>query len=244
MPAAGLLARSAHTYAAGRFGQHITLLFAGAATATASLDAAELLGSGVDASVSLIDDDQRATRAAVAGQAGLSRCTLGDLRTVPLPPRAYDIVYCTRLLDRISHAELVLDRLTAALKPGGLLLLQFRDRECAAGFLDRALPGLARRLAWRMRKSGQPGPHPAVYEPLASARGVQAYALLRGLVIAERQAQGGRAGGMADGPPGTSRGFLTVQRMVAALSRGHLTAGHEELLYVLRKPEHQFARVL
>ena len=33
-------------------------------------------------------------------------------------------------------------------------------------------------------------------------------------------------------------------RLVAALSRGRLTAAHEELLYVMRKPENRFARIL
>jgi hypothetical protein len=144
------------------------------------------------------------------------------------------------LLDRVRNAEVVLDRLTAAIKPGGLLFLCVRDRDCAAGFLDRVLPQAARRLAWRTRRPGQPGPHPAIYEPLSSAQGVQAYAQLRGLVIAERQLLGGLAGR----PPRAPHGFLAVEQLVSWLSRGRLTAAHEELLYVLRKPEDRFARVL
>jgi hypothetical protein len=35
-----------------------------------------------------------------------------------------------------------------------------------------------------------------------------------------------------------------VQRLVARLSRGRLTNAHEEVLYVLRKPEYRFARLL
>jgi hypothetical protein len=35
-----------------------------------------------------------------------------------------------------------------------------------------------------------------------------------------------------------------VLRLMARLSGGRLTAAHEELLYVLRKPENRFARVL
>jgi hypothetical protein len=79
-----------------------------------------------------------------------------------------------------------------------------------------------------------------VYERLASGRGVHDYALLRGLVIAERLALGGLAGGLPPGPPG----FLAAQQLLGRLSRGRLTAAHEELLYVLRKPENRFARIL
>jgi hypothetical protein len=188
----------------------------------------------------MIDEDGPVTRTAVARHQSLTEAKLGDLRTVPLSPRAFDIVACSSLLNRIKHAELVLDRLSGAVKPGGLLMLRVCDRDSAAGFLDRFLPGAARRAIWRRRWPGEPGPHTAVYERLSSARGVHAYALLRGLVIAERAAQGGLAGGLPPGPPG----YLAAQRAVARLSRGRLTAAHAELLYVLRKPESRFARLL
>jgi SAM-dependent methyltransferase len=232
-----MFGRHVRNYLADRPGQQVAVLHAGCATATSDLGAARLSGNGCDISVTLVDDDQPVTRAAASG---LSRCTLGDLRSVPLPPRSFDLVLCTFLLDRVPHAELVLDRVTGAIKPGGLLLLGIRDRDCAAGFLDRVLPRLLRLPVWRRRQPGEAGPHPAVYEPLSSARGVEAFAMLRGLVVAERQPLGGRAGGLSRGP----MGFLAAQRLVARLSRGRLTDAHEEVLYVLRKPESRFARVI
>ena len=232
-----MLATWAREYVASRPGQQISVLFAGCVTASSDLGMARLQADGYDLSIGLIDDDQPVTRAAVAARPGLARCTLGDLRTIPLSPRSCDLVLCSFLLDRIPHTELVLDRLTAAMKPGGLLFLQIRDRDCAAGFLDRVLPAAARRLIWRRRQPGQPGPHRAVYEPLSSARGVQAYVQLRGLAVAGRRAPGGR-GGRAP------VSFLAAQRLVSWLSRGRLPTAHDELLYVLRKPEDRFARVL
>jgi SAM-dependent methyltransferase len=234
-----LFTRWAHGYLADRPGQPVTVLLAGAVTAATDLGLDRLRESGADVSVGLVDDDQPATRAAVASQPSLARCTLGDLRTVALPQRSFDIVACLLLLDRIEHAELVLDRLVDALKPGGLLLLQVRDRDSAAGLLDRTLPRYLRTLIWRAHRPGRPGPHPAVYERVGSARGIQAYALRRGLVIAERQPFGGLAGGLGREP----RGYLAAQRVVARCSR-QLTAGHEELLYVMRKPEDRSARIL
>jgi len=239
-PARGdLFGRHTRSYAAENSGQRITILNAGCSTA-GDLGADALRAAGARLSVSMIDDDSEVTRAAVAQHQSLSDAVLGDLRTVPVPPRAYDIVQCSSLLSRIEHAELVLDRLSSAVKPGGLLLLRIRDRDSAAGFLDRALPGLARRAIWRKRHPGEPGPHAAVYERLASARGVQAYVMLHGLVIAERGALGGLAGGLPRGP----HGYLAGQKLVARLSRGRLTPAHEDLLYVIRKPEDRFARIL
>ncbi len=238
-PGPDLFTRYTRDYATGRSGQQIMILLAGCTTAGTDLGAGALRAQGADVSVSLVDDDRPVTSAAVRLHEALRGCVQGDLRTVPVPPRSCDVVLCSLLLHRIKHAELVLDRLVAAIKPGGLLLLRFRDRDSAAGFLDRRLPSAARRAIWRRRRPGEPGPYPAVYEPLTSARGVQAYALRRGLVIAERTALGGQAGPLA-GPPG----FLAVQKVVARLSGGRLTDAHEELLYVLRKPEDRFARVI
>jgi len=236
---AGLFARYISDYVSGHAGHQVMILHAGCTTAGGDLGVSALREAGADIVVSLIDDDQPVTRAALSMDKSLAGCVQGDLRTVPLPPRAYDIVLCALLLQRIKHAELVLDRLVAAIKPGGLLLLRFSDRDSAGGFLDRVMPSVARSAVWGKRRPGRPGPYPAVYERLSSAQGVQAYALMRELVIAERQALGGLAGALAE--PG---GFLAAQKLVAWLSRGRLTAAHEELFYVLRKPADRFARIL
>ena len=239
VPDGGLFARYTREYVSGRDKQQVTILEAGCTTAGDDLGVGDLRRAGADIVVSLLDDDQPVTSAAIRMDDSLADCVQGDLRRVPLPPRSQDIVLCALLLQRIHNAELVLDRLVAAIRPGGLLLLHFGDRDSAAGFLDRVLPSAARRPIWSRRRPGRPGPYPAVYERLSSARGVQAYALKRELVIAERRALGGLDGTLT-GPPG----FLPAQKLIAWFSRGRLTAAHEELLYVLRKPEDRFARIL
>jgi SAM-dependent methyltransferase len=233
-----LFTRYTRSYLKGREGQQVTILAAGCTTAGDLVDGG--FPAGGDVVVTLIDDDQPSTLAAAAVLPGLPGATLGDLRSVPLAPRAFDIVHCASLLERIEHAELVLDRLLAALKPGGLLLLRCCDASSAAGFLDRALPAVARRMIWRRRRPGEPGPHRAVYERLTSASGLQAFIKMRGLVTAERQVLGGLAGGLPAGPPG----FQAAQKLVARLSFGRFTDAHEEILFVLRKPENRFARIL
>src|SRR5215470_15720783 len=173
---AGLFARYTRDYVTGHDGHQTTILQAGCTTADGDLGVGVLREAGADIVVSLIDDDQPVTCAALGMDESLAGCVQGDLRTVPLPPRSQDIVLCALLLQRIEHAELVLDRLVAAIKPGGLLLLRFSDRDSSAGFLDRMMPLPARSAVWRKRRPSRPGPYPAVYERLSSARGVQAYA--------------------------------------------------------------------
>jgi SAM-dependent methyltransferase len=239
-PADGdLFARYTRSLVAERSGHPVTILQAGCTTAGTDLGIAALRAAGAEIAVTLIDDDQPVTRAAAGQDASMAECLLGDLRTVPLPQRSHDIVLCALLLPRIKHTELVLDRLVGTLRPGGLLLLRFTDRDSAGGFLDRVLPKVARRMVWRRRHPGQPGPYPAVYERLCSAKGLQSYLPMRGLVIAERRAAGGRAGGLP-----APAFFPAAQALAARLSGGRLTDAHEELLYVLRKPEDLFARVL
>ena len=206
------------------------------------------------------DDDGPLTRPLAAARRDLDSFVLGDMRTVPLLPRSFDIIHCDRLLERIHNAELILDRLVNGLRPGGLLVLRMADRDCAAGFIDRKLPGFARRLLWRWLHPGRPGPFPAVYERIVSARGIQRFAMMRGLVIAERRELtagaverrelAGAAGGRelpvdADGVTDRrTRRFLAACRLVARLSMGRITARHDGLLLVIKKPENRFARVL
>lgn len=236
-----LFARSIDSYARQHEGEPIKLLQAGCTGPADELELDKLRARGVDVSVRSIDQDRPesgpAARAADASQGAIA---FGDLRTIPLPSRDVGVVYCAHLLDRIQHAELVLDRLVAALKPGGMLLLRFRDRECAAGLLDRMLPQTARRAIWHWLRPEQAGPLPAVYEPLLSVEGVYSYALARGLVIGERQA-------VHDRPRRPARlawGAPLGCRLIAAMSRGRHPDDHDDLLYVIRKPVNRFARVL
>jgi SAM-dependent methyltransferase len=235
--AAGMFSAAALDYAGNRPGQTLVLLQAGCTTGYEDLDTAALARSGCDTAVSFVEDDTPAARAAVAANPELGACALSDLRMAPLVPRSADIVHCA-LLQRISNAELVLDRLVETLKPGGLLLLRTGDRDSALGFLDRILPGPLRALVWRSLHPGEPGPYPAVYERLASGRGIQSYALRRGLVIVQHQT----LSLLADRQ--RPLWLLAACRLAASLSRGRLTAAHDQLRYVIRKPESHFARLL
>ncbi len=244
----GLFTRFGLDLAAQRPGRTIAVLQAGCTTAGTELDLAALAASGHDVDVYLVDDDNLATRAAVAAAPGLGSATLGELRLIPLKPRSFDIVHCPLLLHRISNAEVVLGRLAASVRPGGLMLLRIADPASAAGFLDRRMPEIIRTLAWRSTRRGQAGPYPARYESVASARGIEAFVSRHGLAMAHRDmvGSGGRSArhaGHSARPAGGGQ-FRAVRRLVAWISRGRLPCDHDELRYVIRKPEDSFARVL
>ncbi|MEU6718585.1 class I SAM-dependent methyltransferase [Nonomuraea sp. NPDC046802] len=192
----------------------------------------------VETRLSGADEDHPAIRRVLEERADLVSWSLGDLRCVPLPPRAYDVIQLSFLLERVRHAELVFDRLLQSLRPGGLVLLRMRDRRSAYGLLDRITPSWLRRPLWRwLVTAGTPGPLPAVYEPLASSDGMHAFCLSRGLMITDDERN-------TSGPARTRRlGAATVAAM-ARLTRGRYPSSHDEITMVIRKPQHHFARIL
>jgi SAM-dependent methyltransferase len=214
------------------------LLVAGAIPAPGGgLDLARLRSCAPQLDIRVVEDGTPAARTA-ARRAGVAQRAVGDLRTVPLRPRSCDLVYCCLLLHRIEHSELILDRLLTALRPGGLLIIRTADRDCSAGFLDRVLPIGVRQAGWRHRFPGQPGPFAAIYEPLASRAGIRSYATRRGLVVVRHETH--------SGPDAAHRraGPLSARRLVAWLSHGRLTAAHDELTFVIRRPQEGSARLL
>jgi SAM-dependent methyltransferase len=165
---------------------------------------------------------------------------VGDLRTVPITPRAFDVVYCANLLERIEHVQLVLDRLVSAIRPGGLLLISTHDRQTAYAVLDQNLPGFARKALWKRLRPDLPGPFPAVYETMVTERGIASYAQMRGLVIAQRSAQHS----LPTAPRRISSSVRITCAIISGLTRGHFSNTHDELLYVIRKPQDRSARVV
>ncbi|RBQ18703.1 methyltransferase type 12 [Spongiactinospora rosea] len=210
------------------------------ATETASGPGAAL-PRPMETRVTGIDEDLPALRRVVESRDDLDAFALGDLRSVPVPPRSFDVVHVEHVLERIRHAELVLDRLLNGLRPGGLLMIRLRDRESAYGFWARRVPAVVRRAAWRgFTPSGTVGPLPAIYEPITSRDGIRSFCLSRGLRISEEHtAVGGPA---LRGPlGGLGRLACTV---TDRLSGGRRTSAHDEVTFVIRRPQNQFARLI
>lgn len=226
-----LFSQRVHEQWAGELGRRLDVLVAGCARGE------PLTLERIETRLSGVDEDLPAIRKVVEERADLVTWSLGDLRSAPLPPRSFDVIQLSFLLERIEHAELVLDRLLRALRPGGLVLLRMRDRESAYGLLDRLVPRWARRALWRrLAPEGTPGPLPAVYGPLTSAGGMHAFCLTRGLMVTDEA----RA---TSGPARRGMGAAAV-RLVARLTRGRYPATHDEIVMVIRKPQYHFARLV
>jgi len=230
-----------HDYTMRCPGKPVTVLQAGCLAPLRELGIDELAEGGFEISVTAVDTDHPlAKRALEDARAGYDDVIVGDLRIVPIRQRAYDIVYCAGLLERVEHVELVLDRLVSALKPGGLLLIRVRDRYTAAALLDRLLPGPVRKALWSRLRPGTPGPFPAVYEKAVCDAGIASYTLMRGLVIAAR----GTDLTLPPQPVRLSSSMRVTYAAISRLTRQRFGDSHDELLYVIRRPQDQFARVV
>jgi SAM-dependent methyltransferase len=238
--ASRFFAEPVRDYVAQCDGRPVSVLQAGCIAPLRELEIGELAQGGFEISVTAVDADQPLARRVLRDtQTAYDDVITGDLRTVPIPQRAYDVVYCALLLERVRHVELVLDRLTSALKPGGLLLVRTGDRYSAKALFDRMLPRMIRRAVWTRLQPDTPGPFTPVYERAVSDEGIASYALMHGLVIAARGSDLTRPerGGLAS----------CVRLCCAAISRlsgGRFADSHDELLYVIRKPLDRFARVV
>jgi SAM-dependent methyltransferase len=226
----GLFPARVREYAHERPLQRLAILDAGCGWA----DEIDLgpAGDFIERAITGVDDDLPALRAHTRTRRDLDSWQLGDLRTVPMPPRVYDVVRASHLIERISHAELVLDRFVAALKPGGLMVVRFRDRDTAFGFLDRRLPHWLRHLLWHAEQ-----PPPGAYDRVASLEGMRWYCMMRGLVIAEEYTS-------RDTMTGFGRLMGAAFRTLSLLSRNRLTSAYSEVTMVIRKPENRFARII
>ena len=225
----------------GAPGDQVNVLQAGCLAPLRELGIRSLADKGFRISVTVADEDTPLTRQVLdATSETYDGFITGDLRTVGIPQRAFDIVYCGSLLERVNHVELVLDHLVGALKPGGLLLIRMSDRRAASALLDRKLPNLVRRRLWRGLHPGTPGPFPVVYEKAVSKQGIHSFTLMRGLVVAQQTAEPTLQANPAR-LSSTVRGACAV---ISRLTGGRFENGHDELLYVIRKPQDPFARVV
>jgi len=102
------------------------------------------------------------------------------------------------------------------------------------------MPGMVRRAVWTRFRPGVPGPFRPVYEKAVSDEGIAAYALMRGLVISARASELT----LPEEPSGLSSSMRTACTAIARLSGGRFADTHDELLYVIRKPQDRFARVV
>lgn len=193
--------------------------------------------AGIDFHLTGVDINPESLRLRQEVVGDLDTAILGDLRNVELPRHTYDVVYCSFLLEHVPGADEVLNHLRQALKPGGLMLLRMPDRDSVYGFAARHTPHRThvwyKRHIRRAPHAGEPGygPFPVVYDKVISLRGIAGFCARHNLTVLYL---------------GTDNRYVQKDfkalaplaellfRSIAKLSRGRLTAEHNNLAFVIQ----------
>jgi SAM-dependent methyltransferase len=190
----------------------------------------------VDFRLTGVDLNADAMRLRIAS-GDLDEAITGDLRTIALPAGSYDIAFSSFVLEHVAGAEQVLDRMVAAVRPGGLLLVRIPDRDSVYGFITRYSPHWLhvqyKRRIRGVKQAGTPGwaPFSTVYDKIVSWHGMRTYCASRGLEIVDACSSNFYLRAFGPFAAVVDRGL----RLMAMLSLGRLTARHSNLAFVLRK---------
>ncbi|MGH6916873.1 MAG: class I SAM-dependent methyltransferase [Geminicoccaceae bacterium] len=187
----------------------------------------------VDFVLTGVDLDADALRIRQEEKKDLHRTVLGDLRAVSFDQYSFDIIYSAYVLEHVPETERVLLNFLDWIKPGGLIILKFPDRDSVYGFITRITPHRAH-IAYKRYLAGKPnagkpgfGPYPTVHEPIIGRERFEAFAREHGLTAEAAYGYG------------TLPRFQRLgTRLFAALSCGRLTAKYYNLMYILKSQAH------
>jgi SAM-dependent methyltransferase len=194
--------------------------------------------AGVDYRLTGIDLDADALSSRVEIVGDLDEAIIGDLSEKgAIPESAYDVIYNSFVLEHIREAEAALANMVAGLKPGGILLLRFPDRNSVFGWTTRRTPFAVHvayyRYFLRMEGAGKPGhaPYHTYHAPIVSRDGIRDFCAAHGCSILTERGHTYYASG-TDLRARVTRFYAKV---VSAVSFGALRWQHNNLTYVIRK---------
>jgi SAM-dependent methyltransferase len=184
-----------------------------------------------------VDFDAEALRIRTTVRKDLHEAIVGDLCTTPLPAASFDVVYSAFVLEHIERADLALENMIQALKPGGLLVIRLPDPQSARGFVTRRTPFwfhvFFAKYVEKRPNAGQPGyaPYPTHYHRAVWKDSLLAMSASHGLrcfwMVADNHAreEKGALGSLARG----------AAHGIGLMSFGNLSSSHTNLIYFLRK---------
>jgi len=184
-----------------------------------------------------IDINKYALELRRTNEGDLDRAIVGDLRNVKLSREEFDVVYCVNVIEHINRAEQVLTNFFTWLKPKGLLILVFPDRDSVFGFITRILPYLVHVLYYkyvlRSSNAGKPefGPFPTYFDKIVSRHAIHDYCYRYGHNIVLEYGRPYNLNELGWLASGTRVLFMFLQ----FFSFGKLKADHSGLVYIIQK---------
>jgi 2-polyprenyl-3-methyl-5-hydroxy-6-metoxy-1,4-benzoquinol methylase len=184
-----------------------------------------------------VDRDEVALNLRMNVAKDLDEIIVGDLRDVQLPESAYDVIYCSYVLEHVPGAEAVLQNFLRWLKPSGIIILQIPDPYSVKGFVTRVTPHWFHIFYYRhvlgFKNAGRPGyaPYPTHYDAVVSRAGLREFCTRNGLSVKAEFGCGGRSHGR-----GLTRLAISgIQRTMNVFSFGALSALHDDLIFIMQR---------
>lgn len=184
-----------------------------------------------------IDISKEALELRKANIGDLDRAIVGDLLEVKLDREEFDIIYNVYVLEHINGAEQVLKNFFSWLKPKGLLILMFPDRDSVLGFITRIVPHCVHILYYKyivgFSNAGKPGygPFPTYYDKILSRRAIHDYCHKHDYNIVLEY---GRQYNLKK-PCWLALVTKAISKFIQYLSFGKFSADHWGLIYVIEK---------
>ena len=151
---------------------------------------------GTEIHVTGIDRDREALRLRVERQKDLDVAIHGDLMDVEVPHGQSDLVFSSWVLEHLDHPEAALERFFTWVRPGGLVVAIFPDRDTAKGFFTRHSPFFLHVWWYRWvrgrRTAGKPGyePYRTPFGRVVGRRGIAEYCRRKGYRVLAQYAIG------------------------------------------------------
>ena len=120
--------------------------------------------------------DERALEIRSSSIGDLDHAILGDLKKTEFAESQFDVVYCCDVLEHVSGAEGVVNKFFRWLKPDGVIVLIFPDRDTVRGFITRISPHWLHLACYkyivRKQNAGKSGygPYPTYFDKIISRR--------------------------------------------------------------------------
>jgi SAM-dependent methyltransferase len=168
----------------------------------------------------------------------LDEIIVGDLHSVQLKNNEYDVIFNAWVLEHLENPEQVLNSFSKWLKPGGLLLLSFPDRNSVWGFITRITPFwfhvFYKKYILGLQNANKPGrgPYPTFHRECVSGQGIYEFCQNNHFVIKEEYGEEFYLRYGSTFVRTLSRLFVMT---IAMLSFGQLTAKYGNLIYILEK---------
>jgi SAM-dependent methyltransferase len=172
----------------------------------------------------------------IARNPDLDEAIVGELERVEIEPDAFDVVVCWNVLEHLHDPIAAVDRLTEALRVGGLLLLGWPNPRSAKARAARLLPHAAHVRLFRALYPGvsdgkDSGPFETVLDPSLDPSGIVDHLERRGLslrmLISYESAMQRKARGHLRV---TGWRWAAAKRVIATLSAGRVDPEQTDLI--------------